>query len=263
MSKLDELAAAESGETELPAPDAPADPEAEATAAPPEPEPERLYAGKYKTPEAMEEAYRNAEQELGRVRHEIGQLRNQPPPAQQQPAQQELMTREQLEEAYDSDPIGVTSYLARIAAAEVAAAQSRQLEPIIHSVHDQNARSVWNQLQTDYGAKTVEAHKEALSGLIGQDAEFYSDPQTQLTRLRMALDSILYKSHQTVRQGEPQPPRDERGRFAEGDVHMEGGSTPAPPRNTQESEVDPIIQAMRKAAPRSDLFGPVPDVTHE
>lgn len=255
MSKLDELAAAESGVTEPPAPEAAPPAPAEETAPP---EPDRLYAGKYRTVEAMEEAYANAEREIGRVRDEIGRVRSEarPPEAQHtqpQQQQQELLSKEQLDVWMDEDPVAATHYLARIAAAEVAAAQARQLEPIISSVHDQNARSVWNQLQTDYGADVVEAHKEALAGLVQQDPEFYSDPQTQLTRLRMALDSTLYRSNAT----KPQPPRDERGRFAEGEVHMEGGSTPAPTRNANEPELDPIIQGMREAEPPSDIFGPI------
>jgi len=75
-------------ETEQPVEDAPAEPAAETAEGrprdpetgqflPKEPEPEPLLAGKYKTQEALEQGYINAEQELGRLRNDQGLMRAQ------------------------------------------------------------------------------------------------------------------------------------------------------------------------------------------
>src|SRR5687767_10805980 len=72
----------------------------------------RRYAGKFSSVEALEEAYRHAEQTIGRMGNELGHARrggesDAPPPAQQQ---RPLPTREQLLEAYEEDPIAVIEY---------------------------------------------------------------------------------------------------------------------------------------------------------
>jgi hypothetical protein len=123
----------------------------------PEETPAPLLAGKYKTAEALEEAYKNLEREKGRLAQELGEARKQPEPEQQydlsgiddsiadnpqlaaQAAwvakqQGDQLTYERIVQAWgEQDPFGAARFDARVAAWESNQETLRQVQPQIET----------------------------------------------------------------------------------------------------------------------------------
>lgn len=240
----------------------------------------RLYAGKFKSDEELERGYINLESEIGRLRNEVGTERArreayertyQPPPGQQQAGQgggpgledMQPLTEQQLQDLVLDDPLAAMDYMATMRAAELVGMAFEQFQPVIESVNKTSSRSALDGLKERYGDDVVLRNKERVAEMIEADREFFLDPETREQRLSMAVAAAEFERQAGDRQGRAAAQRRaDNGQFesaGQGDVHVEGGSTP--PQPSRKDDVDPIIEEMDRAAPERDAFGARPGVT--
>lgn len=201
-------------------------------------EEERLYAGKFRSVEALEESYRHAEQMVGRLGNELGQLRQGPP--QQQlpyPAQQQVpqITEQQLLDAYDENPLQVMEYLVAArtaeALAEARAEWQQQIQPLAAHTSRMAASTVIAALGKELGEDVVTRNRTALAEAIQNDQDWFNvaDEDTRYRRIRATLRD-LDATNSAPRQSTRAPrQRGADGKFAPGQrtVHVEGGSNGA------------------------------------
>jgi hypothetical protein len=240
------------------------------------------WRSRFETEEEMYERLRNVEVNDGRQRNELGDLRaqvalreqqlqqlvgtqqGQPAPGQQQGLEGiPQLSDEDLMDWYDQDPISATRYLAASAAAEVAALQQQQLQPVFASVHDAQASQSVERLKAEFGDDMVHRNREALAAAVAADRDYFAEPKTRDARLRQTLLASEFEAQRSGRsqQAQQQARTAENGQFAPagGDqrtVHMEGGSTPAP--SGGQGDLDPIIAEIEAAGVREDAYGAIP-----
>lgn len=247
--------------------EAPAEPQG---ATPPGQE-EWLVPGKFRTQEDLLQSYTNLEQELGRQRAEIGQLRQSYQQAPPQPEQAPVLpyvpayqhppqgyTAEQIEQLQYENPGQLADYFAMHRTAEMVGQLMPSLAPLMESVHQQEARHTVEQLRREFGDETVQRHSEQLARMIQQDEDYFLSEQTRVERFRTAIQALEFQRIQTEANAQP---RAADGTFAAkppAPVHVEpGGGTQAPPVSPADA-VDPVIAGMRGEGVVHDRFGHVP-----
>lgn len=275
LSRVEAEARGETPEAaETPAPEAPP---AEET---PAEEAERRYAGKFNGVPELERGYVNLEQEVGRMRNELGQTRQaldqyqntyQPPQGQPQgqPGQDDWpqglpqISQEDLETMMYEKPLEAVAYVSALmtqaAVADLRQELTGQLEPVYATVNKSAAAGTVSQLKEQFGDDIVLRNKEAIAAMIEADPEFYTDPDTRFARLRMTVQAAEYERSNGNRHGE----RAENGQYAPaGEVqrtaHMEGGSTAAPQPPRELTPDEDIVARMDAVRPQRDLFGERP-----
>ena len=260
-------------------------PEGEGEAEAGEPEPRR-FAGKFASPDELERSYVSAEQELGRLRNEVGEKRQleqeldmyrrtyQPPPGSGEPQPDPYgghgggfhdddvmaltqLTPEQWQEWYDENPVEAT----QAQNAVNLAVYNRQLEQRLAQydafMNNAMASDTINRLKAELGDATVMANREIIAEYMTADPAYFANPETRYQRMKIAVKAAEFdKMQQDQRQ--PQQPRAANGQFAagQGSVHVEGGSGPQPSR--REPDVDPEIAAIDLAGTQRDAFGALP-----
>lgn len=222
-------------------------------------EPDRQYAGKFRSPEELEQSYIQLQSRLGEMGNELGQLRQLVSQAQQpqQQQQDQGMTVEEWQEWALESPFEAHQYLAQSVMeqrlAQVMQAQQQQLAPVFETVNQQAASHALDTLKAEFGDDVVKRNREALAERLTKDEGYFIDPGTRLERLREALAAAEWRRG---REAQSSRPRRENGRYAPRAAHVEGGSTPQPSEATDER--DPIVREMDEAAPIRDAFGSVP-----
>jgi hypothetical protein len=233
----------------------------------------RRWAGKFDSPEAMEQGYTSLEQRMGQMGNELGQLRQamqnggyEPqaapqqgyPPAQASQAQDAPLTAEELREWAMEDPVAANQYLfAQMFQQHVAPLfqqQQQLLAPVLQSTNEQQAASAIQQLKDEFGEDAVRRHREALAARIEEDDGYFLDAGTRVQRLKAELGYREWM-HQQQAGGGGQRSRRPNGQYAPRAEapYVEGGSTPQP--SPSQPQMDPVLAEMESAAPRRDLFG--------
>lgn len=218
-----------------------------------------------------EEERADLHRRLGSMANEIGHLRQMAQqvqqPAYEQPAAQadvpEDLTREQLRDWYDEDPVAVQEYLANKAAFEALQVSQEQNAPYLKMIDEVAASRAVDMLKTDVGADLVEKHKDRLAQAIQSDQSFFADPQTRHQRMRQVVFAAEFEATRPQGHAKPDRQRSGNGRYAPKDqhqkVHTEAGSTPAPQGNQAEDpNLHPIIQEMNQVQPKFDALGELP-----
>jgi len=261
MDKIDQLAEEEAADRGVPV-----DTEPEVV---PDTEPE-LLAGKYKTVEELAKGYENVEQLTGRqaaqiteLRMELEQLRDNIPPQQQQTMQDVNMeqllaiTPQVLDQWIDSGEITTANAMVIMQAQHEARLQQeldQRLGPLQERTGEAQVERLWNALKAEYGDEVVHRHRDMLHKRVQADPDYLAvDTTTSIARLGDAIAAAEWRSQRAQA-----TPRDTSGRFAQGSVHVEGGSTPPPQQSTPEEDVEPEIAEIRAAKPPSDIFGGIP-----
>lgn len=261
---------------DTPSPDAPASadgqPAPETQDAPDPGQDQWFVPGKFRTPEDVLTSYQNLEQELGRQRAEIGQLRQatqyqQAPPATQQAPQQPYMptfqhpaqgyTPEQIESLQYENPAQLADYFAMHRTAEMVGQLMPALAPLMESVHQQEARHAVDNLVREFGDETVQRHSEELARMIQQDEDYYLSEQTRAERFRTAIQALEFRRFQQEANAQPRAADGTYAAKPPAPVHVEpGGGVATPP--APQSDVDPVIEQMRGVGMVHDRFGHVP-----
>ncbi|HET9676108.1 MAG TPA: hypothetical protein VFP21_01225 [Solirubrobacterales bacterium] len=221
---------------------------------PQEAEPD-FYAGRYRTREDVEAGIAEKDRFIGQLQNEMQQMRQQmqqiaqpQPQPQAQQYQDPTMatygvTREQLEAAYETDPIGTMDWIAEQKAQARLAEYQQQMEPLYGQFNNVIAANAVEQLKQEVGPDILAEHADALREAIAADREYFGPPEIRLQRMKQAVYAAAYERERHQQSGRP---RNERGQFAprEGDVHVEGGSGAQPQPQQPGPELTPEEQEL-------------------
>lgn len=264
MDKIDQLAEEEAADRGVPVDTEPVE------EVQPDTEPE-LFAGKYRSVEELAKGYENVEQLTGRQAAEIRELRDQLDqmsetlqPQQQQSTMQDVnmdqllaITPHTLDQWIDSGEITTANAMVIMQAQHEARLQQEldaRLGPLQERTGEAQVERLWNTLKAEYGDEVVHRHREMLHKRVKADPSYLAvDTTTSIARLGDAIAAAEWRASKAQA-----TPRDSSGRFAQGAVHVEGGSTPPPHQATSEEDVEPEIAEIRAAKPPSDIFGGIP-----
>lgn len=282
LEQVEAQAQAEREEAQTPAEQAAPQPQGEQPAEEQRPE----WQQQFETPEEMWERLRNVDTLRGNLANTVGEERARAERAEQalaaltgqgQPQAQQAqpqgipgmegipqLSKDELDEWYDEDPVAAMQYISYLSAAQVAAAQQQQLAPVFESVNEASASQALEALKGEFGDEMLSNNREALAARIAADKEYFVDPGTRQARLREALMASEFERTRNGRTQQAQTQtRAPNGTFAAGDgertAYVEGGSTPAPPAGRQ-PDVDPIIAEMDRVEVRGDTFGGLPRI---
>lgn len=156
----------------------PAEPVAAAPPPPPEPVPEKLYAGKYKTPEAMEEGYENARKEMQKAQAERDEFKRKleatPPPPPEPKTPEQVATEASENEKFLAELVANPKGL-------ITKIQQEELGRYQVAMAAQQTAEAWRKANPDIAEHESYVGFEA-SRLMQSDPELSKDPQQLLEK---------------------------------------------------------------------------------